>query len=235
MKKVTHTDTASQHRVVVVDPHPIFREGIARLVAETPELEVVGAAGSRREAEAMVARYSPELVVTAMDLGGEDGLELVTWVRQAKPQTATLVLLDKDLVRSGERALRAGATAHLPKSVGTQDLLDAMREVLARRSRGEQVVRGATGLRWGGRGDDPSFFLSTRELDIFRRIGDGESPKDIAAELGLSVKTVASHRANIQAKLGVRGVAELLRRAVIWNEQRRTSSGLGGGEDSFVG
>jgi DNA-binding NarL/FixJ family response regulator len=233
MQRLTHV--AGQHRVVIVDPHPIFREGIARLAAETEDLEVVGAAGSRREAEAMVARYSPDLLVTAVDIGGEDGVELVSWVRQVKPQTGTLVLLDKDLVRSGERALRAGATAHLPKSVGTQDLLDAMREVLSRRSRGEQVVRGATGIRWGGRGDDPAFFLSARELDIFRRIGEGETPKDIAADLGLSVKTVASHRANIQAKLGVRGVAELLRRAVIWNEQRRSGSGLGGGEDSFVG
>ncbi len=233
MQRVTHA--AGQHRVVVVDPHPIFREGISRLVGESVELEMVGAAGSRREAEAMVARYSPDLLVTAIDLGGEDGLDLVAWVRQAKPQTATLVLLDKDLVRSGERALRVGATAHLPKSVGTQDLLDAMREVLSRRTRGEQVVRGSVGLRWGGRGDDPAFFLSTRELDIFRRIGEGESPRDIAAALGLSVKTVASHRANIQAKLGVRGVAELLRRAVIWNEQRRSGDGLSGGEGSHVG
>jgi DNA-binding NarL/FixJ family response regulator len=212
---------APRHSVVVVDPHPVFREGLARLVSETSDLDIVGTAGTRREAESMVARFGPDLVVTAMELGGEDGLEFVNWLRQTRAGTATLVLIDRDPVRSGERALRAGATAHMPKSVGTHDLLDAMREIIGRRAKTEQVVRGAEGLRWGGRSDDPGLILSSRELEVFQRIGEGMQPRDIATNLGLSVKTVASHRANIQAKLGVRGASELLRRAVLWSESQR--------------
>jgi DNA-binding NarL/FixJ family response regulator len=211
-----------QARVVHADPHPLCRIGLERLLegATDPSARVVGAADARREAEDLITRHSPDLVVTALELPGDDGLELVGWLRHHRPDTRVLVLSARDPVTFGERALRAGALGFVSKESEPQVVLFALREVLAGRiyapaALTERVMSAMTGRRVVS-ADDPLEVLSDRELQVFEQLGSGRSSREVAEILGLSVKTIASHRANIQTKLGGLSLAELLRRAVMW-------------------
>lgn len=216
-------------RVVHVDPHAVCRMGLERLLesAADPALKLVAGTGSRREAQDLITLHSPELVVTALELQGDDGLELVGWLRQQRPNIRVLVLSSRDPANFGERALRAGALGFVPKDADPQVLLFAMREVLLGRiyapaALTERVMSAMTGRRVVS-ADDPLDVLSDRELQVFEQLGSGRSSREVAQILGLSVKTIASHRANIQTKLGGVSLPELLRRAVLWVESKGES------------
>jgi len=217
-------------RLIAVDAHPVVRHGIARVVAEQPDLAFVAEAGSRHEAQAAIARHAPELVVMALELQHDDGLELLTWIRHCHEKTRVLVLSGRSSLTCGERALRAGALGFIGKEAEGDALLHAMREVLAGRLYAppeltEHVMSKVSG-RHTAPSDAPMDVLSDRELQIFEHMGLGRNTREIAVLLGRSVKTIASHRANIQVKLEAESLGELVRRAVLWVAQRHRSDGI---------
>jgi len=210
--------------VLLVDPQPIVREGLAHRAAEGGLL-VVAEAGNRKEAQEKVARYHPDLAIIDIVLDLEDGLELVGWIRAHHPSTRVLVFSLRDPVVYGERALRAGALGYVGKLEPVSELLGAMNSVLANqihtpRALAEHLAQGVRG-RPRKSGTTLLDLLTDRELQVFELLGSGRSTQQVASVLDLSIKTIASHRAHIQRKLGITSLGELMRRAVLWADQRR--------------
>lgn len=207
--------------VVVVDPQPIVRDGLTQR-ATGEGLAVVAQVGTRREAEAAIAHHRPDLAIVDLMLDLEDGLELVSWVRSHHAGTRVLVYSARDPAVYGERALRAGALGYVSKLEPLPELLRAMHAVAAGRvhmppSLAERLALSVHGRARSRGGVDA---LSDRELQVFELLGGGRSTQQIADALGVSMKTIATHRAHIQRKLGVTTLGELLRRAVLWVESR---------------
>ena len=214
---------AARHRVFLVEDHPIVRDGLAQLINEEPDLSVCGAAADAPSALRAVAELAPDVSVVDLLLGGDDGLELVKALKARFPRMPTLVLSMYNESLYAERSLRAGARGYVTKLAPTDSVLVAIRRVLA----GEIYVSEATATRLvsklvGGdaSAEDPGTpadvsRLSDREFEIFRLIGRGAGPSEIARQLGVSVKTVETHREHIKKKLGLPNGRELLRAAML--------------------
>jgi DNA-binding NarL/FixJ family response regulator len=207
-------------RVLIVDDHPMIRQGLAGLINEEPNLTVCGEAGSSRQALEMFVALQPNLAIVDISLDKGDGIELIKEVRARHPQVLLLVLSMHDEGVYAERAVRAGASGYVMKAEAAETLRAAIRQVRAGKI---YISARATDqlLRWVGTGrkDTRSFKspverLTDRELQIFRLIGKGVKVREIASQLYISVKTVESHRVNIKVKLGVQTSAELLRYAI---------------------
>jgi len=214
-------------RVFVVDDHPIVRGGLAQLINQECDLQVCGEAACAATALDGIAALKPDVAVVDLALHGPDGLELVKNLRLHNIPVPVVILSMHDESLYAERALRAGARAYLMKQEAAEQVLVALRRVLA----GDIYVSERMASRLLGRiagarpapGDSPLRGLSDRELDVFRRIGRGHGTRQIAEDLHLSVKTVESHRTHIKEKLGLASAVELVRCAVEWRvESDRT-------------
>ena len=231
-------------KVLVVDDHPIVREGITLLLAGQPDLQVCGSAVDVPSALTAVRELKPDVALIDLSLGPGSGLELIAMISEdPECDVAMLALSMHDEAIYAKRVLQAGGRGYIMKHEGTAVLLQAIRTVLA----GEIYVSPAVNARLlrfltpasnrpssrpaaaHGANDDLGG-LSNRELQIYRLLGQGVSTKDIARQLFLSVKTVESHRANIKQKLGVDTAAALVAHAAEWHV-RSTSSGS---SDRFV-
>ena len=207
-----------KRRIFVVDDHPIVRQGLAQLINNEPDLVVCGQGEDAYQSLRAIKQAHPDLALVDVSLKDSDGIELLKELRAAVPDLPVLILSMHDETLYAERALRAGARGYIMKQEAPQTLLSAVRKVLA----GEVYVSekmGATLLRRivGGKkpgGDLPMDRLTDRELEIFGMIGAGQSMKDIADKLFLSVKTVEAHREHIKEKLNLKSSAELLRFAI---------------------
>ncbi|MCE2826255.1 MAG: response regulator transcription factor [Verrucomicrobium sp.] len=209
-----------RRRVFLVDDHPMMRAGLAAWIRSQPDLEVVGEASDAPSALGAVPAARPDLLVTDLTLPGRSGLELIKDLLAQLPGLPILVLSMHDELVHAERALRAGARGYLMKEAGGERLLAAIREVLSGRvsvsPRMASVLLDSLsgpGPRGGG---SPIGRLSDREFEVFQRIGQGLTPRDIAREMGISVKTVDVHRANLKAKLSLPHMSDLVRHAVQW-------------------
>ena len=207
-------------KILIVDDHPIMREGLSTLINLEPDLVVCGEAGDGDSALAALAESKPDLVILDLSLPGITGFELIRQMKKLKPRLPILVVSMHDETFSAERALRAGALGYLMKSEATVQVITAIRCVL----KGDAYVSESmtshmiARLVAGGRAAEvsPVERFSDREFEVFRLVGRGHSTSRIAKELHLSVKTVESHRANIKRKLGVKDATELLQYAVGW-------------------
>lgn len=207
--------------IVVVDDHPIIREGLALLINNQPDLFVAAQASTPAEAMGCLPRVHPNLVVTDLTMPGRGGLELIKDIWSFDPQIRTLVLTMRDEEHFAERALRAGASGYVMKSAGSDVILQAIRDVLAGAMAvspgfASNVVRRFAGPRAKSANGSPIGQLSDRELEVFRLVGQGHDTTEIAKQLQLSDKTVDVHRANIRRKLGLRNSTALIHRAVQW-------------------
>lgn len=207
-------------RILIVDDHPLVREGLAGRIAAQRDLAVCGQAEDVEQALADVARLEPDLVIVDLALKGGHGLELLKRIKAKHPAVKTLVATMHDEADYGERALRAGALGYINKQEVPEKVIEAVRQVLGGKiyvsprladRLVHRAVGGATALE-----ESPYARLSDRELEVFRFIGQGLTTRQIAARLDLSVKTVETHRENVKAKLNVRNSAELSRQAVQW-------------------
>jgi DNA-binding NarL/FixJ family response regulator len=213
---------AARRRVFLVEDHPIVRDGLAQLINDEPDLVVCGATADAPAALRGIEELSPDVTVVDLLLGEDDGLELVKTLRARFTRMPTLVLSMYGEALYAERALRAGARGYVTKLAPTDSVLVAIRRVLA----GEIYVSEATATRLvtklvGGdaAADDPGATpdlsrLSDREFEVFRLIGRGAGPTEIARQLGVSVKTVETHREHIKKKLALTNGRELLRAAM---------------------
>jgi len=211
-------------RILIVDDHPLMREGLNELFAAEPDLEVCGEADSAAGALKAIELVSPEIVVLDLTLGSDDGVALVGTLRQRWPTLPILVLSMHDEAVYGERLLAMGVRGYVMKQEASQVILTALRKVIA----GEHYVSAALAGRLYARmtrtrdTSQPTDALTQREREVLRQIARGQSTQDIAVALGMSAKTVDSHRRNMREKLGLTSAADLVRYAVQWASEGDT-------------
>lgn len=206
-----------QSRILIVDDHPMMRDGLTMRINSQPDLLVCGEAACENEAVEMVVQTCPDLVLVDISLRSGNGIELVKRIRLLNAETKMLVVSTFQESLYAERALRAGALGYLNKQESNDKLLEAIRTVL----KGERFVSPEITQRLVSQAlgkqsltDDPLKTLTDRELEIFRLIGAGNSTSTIAEQLFLSPHTVDTHRENIKKKLGFKNAAELNRQAI---------------------
>jgi DNA-binding NarL/FixJ family response regulator len=207
-------------KILIVDDHPIVRQGLAQLINRQADLSVYGEAGDAAAARKAVDNLCPDLVLLDLSLRDIPGIDLIKefQIRQPKLPILVLSMLDQDLY--AERVLRAGARGYVMKQEATEKVLIAIRRVL----QGEvyvdekmvsKILKKVAGATSAGEGS-PQGLLSDRELQIFQLIGRGHGTGRIAEELHLSVKTIETHRAHMKEKLKLKDSEELTQYAVSW-------------------
>jgi len=214
-------------RVLLVDDHPIVREGLARVIDQEPDLTVCGTAVDARQALAAVESSAPDVAIIDVSLNGSHGIELVKDLKARHPGLHVLMLSMHDESLYAERALRAGAKGYVMKREPPQRLLQAIRGVVAgglyfSEAVTASVLEHVAGTRRGSSAL-PMDKLSDRELQILELIGQGRTTRQIAEELHVSVKTVQAHREHLKEKLQLDSATTLARFAVNWVESERAA------------
>ena len=196
-------------RLLLVDDHPLVREGLKARLSSVATIEVVGEAGDAVEAAAQVEATRPDLVL--MDVGMKDvnGIDLTRQLLADHPQLLVLVLSMYDNPEYVNRAMQAGARGYVLKDAPASDIIEAIAVVSAGGAFLSPAISGRL-----FRSQTPRPVMSLRESEILACLAKGRSSKQIAQELQLSVRTVESHRQNIKRKLNLDGQAELIKYAV---------------------
>ena len=230
MKSAPQSKPGPARRILLVDDHPITRQGLAAMIGNEADLAVCGEAEDAASALAAIERLRPDLVVADLSLPGRNGLELLKDMAARHPGVPTLVLSMHDEALYAERAIRAGARGYLMKSAGGRAVLDGIRTILAGRIHVSPAVSSRILESLGRPGthgrpikaDAHSLVqsLSDREFEIFQLIGQGLGTREIAGRLNVSIKTVEAHRASLKSKLGTKDAPSLVREAVRWVESQ---------------
>lgn len=212
------TVDCDQVRILLVDDHPVVRQGLTLLINREPDLVVCGEAWDVTSALEAVSDLRPDLVIVDISLEGLDGLHLTKRVRSKWPDLPTLTLSMHDEALYAERVLQAGGRGYVMKHEAADNIVAAIRRVLE----GEfhlspriysRLLRGLI-ARHVPR--TPIASLSDRELEVFRLIGSGRTTRQIAESLALSVKTIESYRERLKTKLKLANAAELVVYAAHW-------------------
>ena len=206
-------------KILIVDDHPLVREGLAMRISLHSDLEVCGEAETEDEALALVKQTGPDLVLVDISLKSGHGIELIKRIRALDPAVKMLVVSGFQESLYAERAFRAGALGYLNKQESNEKVIEAIRTVLAgERFLSPEISRRLINQALGASDvtKTPIERLTDRELEIFRMIGEGLTSSAIANRLFLSTHTIDTHRENIKRKLAVSTAAELSRAAVQW-------------------
>lgn len=216
--------TTIRRRVLIVDDHPIVRQGLKRMIDAEPDLEVCGEAENEPNARTAVRELDPDIVIVDLSLQDGDGLELVRAVHAHHPETPMLVLSMHDESIYAERMLAEGASGYIMKQAAADQLLTALRTVLQGDTYLSAEMHAIHKEAANKMGADPLQRLSNRELQVLNLVGRGVSSRDIAGELGLSVKTVESHRQSIKRKLHLTTNSQLIKYAMNFFAGRRENT-----------
>jgi DNA-binding NarL/FixJ family response regulator len=209
-----------KYRVLLVDDHPIVRQGLALLIDREGDLSVCGEADGAHSAFHAIETLRPDIVVLDISLSGPDGLDVLKEIRMKTASLPVLILSMHDESIYAERAMRAGANGYIMKQEATDKVLVAIRRILQgevylsdrlTNTMLQQCVRGVSPTKMS-----PLVSLTDRELEVFRLIGEGHGTRQIADELHLSVKTIESYQAHIKEKLALRNARELVQHAIEW-------------------
>ncbi|HXI78937.1 MAG TPA: response regulator transcription factor [Steroidobacteraceae bacterium] len=225
-----------KRRVLIVDDHPIVRQGLRRVMENEDDLVVCGEAESARDARTAIKELHPDVVIADISLKQGDGIELVRDVRAHHPTLPILVLSMHDETIYAERMLSAGANGYIMKQAASDQFLASVRRVLD----GGIYVSEAVGTNMiqkfaaGGAyiSANPIDRLSNRELQILHMIGKGMSTRETAQSLNLSIKTIESHRQRIKRKLNLATGTQLVQYAVNWFTGREAGNVAGVSKDS---
>jgi DNA-binding NarL/FixJ family response regulator len=206
-------------RVLLVDDHAILREGVHALLAREPDILVVGEAEDGRQALELVEELRPEVVIMDIVMPGMNGLEATRRLKELHPEVRTLILSMYDDQEYVVQIIQAGACGYVLKRVVTQDLVRAIHEVHAGESFlyppiAATLIGDYLRVTGNGRTDDTGEPLSARERQVLKLIAEGNSSNRIADVLGLSRKTVDTHRANAMRKLDLHDVTEVVKYAL---------------------
>jgi DNA-binding NarL/FixJ family response regulator len=213
-------------RILIIDDHPLIREGLAAGIRQEPDMELCGEADSIDAALSGLEQAKPDVVIVDLTLKGGRGLELIKRIRARETKAKVLALSSNSEALYGERALRLGALGFVDMRQPKTSLVGAIRAVAAgRRYISEQLAQRLLEHAISGRGGEISTVdgLSDRELQVFECIGAGKSTRGIAEELHLSIHTIETYRENIRAKLSLKNGSELIQRAVHWRLENRPS------------
>jgi DNA-binding NarL/FixJ family response regulator len=230
----TFSTAPAQRRVLIVDDHPIVRQGLRRMIEPEPDLVVCGEVQTEKEARTAIRALAPDVVIVDISLAQGDGLELVRDVHAQQPELPMLVLSMHDELIYAERLLAAGASGYIMKQAASDQLLIALRQVLAGGTYLSESLAsnlGRTEGTAGSAGADPIDRLSNRELQVLSLIGRGMSSREAAEALGLSVKTVETHRQSLKRKLNLATNAQLLQYAINWYASRSKPPAASGGPE----
>jgi DNA-binding NarL/FixJ family response regulator len=206
-------------RVLIVDDHPMTRDGLVHLIDREPDLVVAWRAESAAQALQTVVSEQPHLALVDITLPDKGGIELIKDMKAVRPELPVLVISMHDESLYAERALRAGARGYITKQEGGAKLMQAIRHVLAGQiyvseKTSARIVEIFSGQQSGER--SPIAQLSDREFEIFQLIGQGLATQEIGDRMRISSKTVEAHRLNIKSKLGLATAAELIAFAARW-------------------
>lgn len=213
----------ARKRILLVDDHPLMREGVAQWINREPDLEVCGQVETAAEALRAAEKLKPDLVLTDIALPGRNGLELIRDLRALRPNLPVLVLSMHDESLYAGRALRAGARGYIMKRAGGDRVTRGIREVLQGRmalspDMATRLLEEYSGSRPRA-GHSLLTVLTDREFEVFEGLGEGRTNQEIAQQLRLSHKTVETHRLSIRRKLKLRTTAELVRYAIQYAER----------------
>ena len=219
-KKITDQTNGKKTQILIVDDHPIVREGLTTIINHERDMNVCGAVEDAHQALNAVMELQPDIVIVDISLKNSNGIDLTKSIKAGHPQLLIIVLSVHDESVYAERALAAGAKAYLMKDAASENITRAIRTVLS----GEIYVSNAISKKLlhtltkskTGPARTPIETLSDRELEIFHLIGQGHKASQIAKELHLSVKTVETYRGRLKEKLKLDSAAELLQYAIKW-------------------
>ena len=214
-------------KILVVDDHPMIREGLVRLVDDEQDLAICGQADDAPEALKAISETKPDVVVVDISLKNSSGIELMKSIKAQYPKLPVLILSMHNEALYAERALRAGAMGYIMKQEASEKLLAAIRHVLV----GQIYVSDKVSKRLirklaRGKTDmvaSPIDSLSDRELEVFHLIGQGYGTSQIAEKLYLSIKTIETYRTHIKEKLNLTNSRELLQYAIQWVSSQKES------------
>ncbi len=215
------TKVFGEKKIMIVDDHPLLRQGIRKVIELENNLSVNAEASSANEAIEIIAKDRPDIVIVDITLAGNvSGLDLIKSIRQRYPDIYTIVLSMHDESVYGERSLKAGARGYVMKEPASKTIVNAVNAVLEgelfiSEELSKKIINSAVrGIE--NHKDILSGNLTDREFEIFNLIGNGFSTKEIAGKLNLSIFTVESHKKNIKEKLNIRDSPGLVKYAVQW-------------------
>jgi DNA-binding NarL/FixJ family response regulator len=212
----------AKKRILIVDDHPMMRQGLAQLINHEADLLACCEADTVAQALKRINADKPDLVLADISLPDRNGLELIKDVQALHPGLPVLVVSMHDESLYAERVLRAGGRGYIMKQEGGKRLMRAIRQVLSGQIYvSEKMSAKILEIFSGHRTDvaqSPVERLSDREFEVFQLVGQGKGTREIAGHLHLSVKTVEVHRANIKHKLELKRGADLVRYAIRWTE-----------------
>ena len=214
--------TPAKKRLLILDDHPMMREGLTQLINNEPDLTVCGEAGTGREGLDLIGTLKPDLLLADISLPDKNGLEVIKETQALHPGLAVLVISMHDETLYAERALRAGARGYIMKHEGGKKLMAAIRHVLSGQIYVSEKMSAKLLESFSGQsepaGRRPMENLTDREFEVLQLLGQGKGTREIAGQIHLSPKTVEAHRANIKRKLNLKTGPELIRYAVRWVE-----------------
>ena len=214
-------------KVLVVDDHPIVREGLSYLIDEEEDITVCGSAENIPQAIKAIRNLKPDLVIVDISLEDASGLELIKDIKVHFPGLPILALSVHAESFYAERAIRAGAKGYITKQEATKKVITAIRTVLEgglylSQKMNDKLLYSLLGESKADTGISPIDRLTDREFEVFSLLGHGKGTRQIAEQLYISVKTVETYRLRIKEKLNIETSSELLQHAFQWvNEQEK--------------
>lgn len=213
-----------QTKVLIVDDHPIIRQGLAELINNEPDLTVCGQAEDAPEAMEKIKESEPDMVIVDISLKETSGMELMKDIKAQHPNLPVLVLSMHDESLYAERMLRAGAKGYVMKAEATDKVIVAIRKILSGQIYVSDKMAAKMVRKLVGGSPDMGVSaierLSDRELEVFHLIGKGYGTRQIAERLHLSIKTIETYREHIKEKLNLADASELLQYAIQWTHSK---------------
>jgi DNA-binding NarL/FixJ family response regulator len=211
-------------KILLVDDHPVLRKGLVRLIDTKNGFVVCGEASAATDAMIQIRDLRPDLVIVDIGLPGASGIELTKTIRAEFPRIPVLILSMHEEALYATRALRAGAMGYIVKQDAIDNIVVALNEVL----NGGRYLSPVIAAQMHSNGpdaealptNDPMALLTDREFEVFEMIGKGREVREISEALGVSPKTVETHRTNIKQKLKLKNARQVTRMAVQWLGQQ---------------
>jgi DNA-binding NarL/FixJ family response regulator len=224
MNAIPNPGKTKATRILLVDDHPVVRDGFAEVINREPDLAVCAAAEDRAGALQAIETHRPGLVVIDLTLRNSSGMELIKDIHVRWPGLVILVVSMHNENLYAERVLRAGARGYITKQQATRDILLAIRRVLSGGIYLNETTGAAVLARLAAtpqaKEDSVLDMLTDRELQVFELTGQGFNTREISAQLHIDMKTVETYRLRIREKLNLESSSELLKLAIRWRKDQ---------------